>query len=143
MKTLITIFTLVCLAACSSEPRPIECPGERVIREPFMRKLAEVAGSAARECGFVSLNTDASGALTCARGMLDGKDPFLIGVQFQGIDSYVWEGVAADASGQLSYVTFDSDTMGSVCKNPRVTVVRCASIILPNEKGQQFQCLTE
>lgn len=131
-------LALACLMGCSLESS--ECPPSALIREPFVHKLAHIAGSDAYDCGFVPLAVDASSALACAEERLRNKQSFLIGIELQGIDSRVWNGIVADMAGQVSYVTYDSDIEGRMCHNPRIVVNRCASISLPEQGGRAFQC---
>ena len=138
MKVL-TWLALACLVGCSSGSS--ECPPSALIREPFVFRLADIAGRDAYDCGFVPLAVEPLSALACVDKRLEDKHPFLIGIELQGIDSRVWNGIAADAAGRLSYVTFDSDVEGRMCNNPRIVVTRCASISLPEKGGRTFRCV--
>lgn len=102
--------------------------------------LVELAGRDAHECGIVPLGTESTGAVGCAERMLGKKKPFPLAVELQGIDSHVWNGIAADASGQVSHVFFDSDARGSVCYNPRIMIERCSSVTLPRGTSRAIRC---
>jgi hypothetical protein len=137
MKTmLITAMALMGFASCFAD----ECTDLEAIRKPFVDKLVEVAGPDARNCGLVRRGAKTAPAVQCARQMLQQKRPFYVGVQLQGVDSILWSGIAADKSGTVSQLYFDSDVRGSICKYPKLTVTTCASVVLPKGADRTLHC---
>src|SRR5687767_11694711 len=133
-------IALVAAFVCGCSNDPLRCPSSIASAEPLTTQLEQLAGRNAKDCGLVPIAMDQAGAVECARKMLKDKRPFRVAAELQGVDSYVWNGVAANEQGQLSYVFFDSDIRGSGCYNPRLTTNTCTTVTFPSGSSREFMC---
>jgi len=80
-------------------------------RDPFLvlaNRLKQLAGEAARDCGFVRLYARPETATACALSIYAEKKPFYVTYVEWGIDSYVAMSFASDANGNVYKVKYDS-----------------------------------
>lgn len=105
-------------------------------QDTFFDVLSRLAGSDARECGTVRLDSDASTALQCAKEHHSSGTSFWIALQIQGVDSYLWIGAAQADDGSRWLVDFDSDVTGGRSKKPLMRVIPCGEfeVSLDDEK---------
>ena len=136
MKACVPVLAFALLTGCSER----DGSGCAHVTDNLLgHKLTEIAGRDARDCGLVPLKGDASFVLACAREMLAERTPFLAVVQLKGIDSVIYEVVAAGAEGQLALVLYDSN-IG--CGNAYVKVTRCSRVAMNGKADRPFVCST-
>jgi len=80
--------------------------------QEYLSLLNERAGSSSKDCGVVRLMQPHSEAVSCAQTALKGRTPFMVVFQVQGIDSEIFHGLAVDASGNGTWLQWDSDSYG-------------------------------
>ncbi len=79
-----------------------------VLPDILPKRLIELAGDGAVDCGHVLLHGSSEKANSCARKAVRNKTPFYISYELQGIDSWVAAGLARDSRGNLYELQFDS-----------------------------------
>jgi hypothetical protein len=111
---------------------------------PVLRnRLKKLAGDAAIDCGSVGLMQEPGTASACVlRTHADGK-PFYVSYAWQGIDSHGAIGFAADASGNVFELDYDSEgwTSEGLPKNLQlsdlnhITTERCSKPVNLRKAG--------
>jgi hypothetical protein len=97
----------------------------------IVSKLVALAGSKSQDCGAIPLDVEAESALVCAKTAIQTHTVFRVAVEYWGIDSIVWAGVAIDRRGRLWILNYDS--YGS---SPNMTITPCREIYFePLPKG--------
>ncbi len=92
-------------------------------------ELQALAGPSALHCGSLEVLAAARNALKCARKATRSGSAFWVAFQRQGTDSLVWEGAAADRSGRLWALFYDSDASGGSGEfTPLLGVSRCSTL---------------
>jgi hypothetical protein len=95
-------LTLLAVFACARGPS----------FEEYLSLLNERAGTSPKDCGVVRLRQPRSGAARCAQTALEGRTPFMVVFQVQGIDTEIFHGLAVNASGNATWLQWDSDSYG-------------------------------
>jgi hypothetical protein len=72
------------------------------------QRMRTIAGENALNCGRVGEDEDPKPALTCARGAISRKQPFVVRFDHSGMDSFLSDGFAGSDSGEAYLVQFDS-----------------------------------
>lgn len=111
----------------------------------FLVRLKNLAGVNARECGLLALGDSSNSVVSCGAEELSKQTPFWLAIQFQGIDSAIWTGLAQDSTGGVFRIEFDSDVHGgSQSKSkPSTSVFRCSSLAFDlgaTERRHLFSC---
>ena len=105
----------------------------------FLNKLRSFAGANARDCGFVRLVDDHAAAVACARDATSAGKAYALAIQFQGVDSLVWQGAARDEHGKLWVLYYDSDPAGGGA-TPTLSAVPCQEIRFEVQGGDVIDC---
>ena len=122
MKLLCISFALTLIGAAS-------CCLANEAPESLATKLKSLGGSGAKECGAIALGKAREEAFSCARDAASSGQAFLVAFQYQGEDSFIWQGAASNGSGSLWVIDYDSDaTGGSGSPRPTLDVSPCKSI---------------
>lgn len=80
--------------------------------QEYLSLLNERAGARSKDCGVVRFSQPRSDAVRCAQAALEGRTPFRVIFQVQGIDSRIFHGLAVNASGNATWLYWDSDSYG-------------------------------
>jgi len=96
-----------------------------------------LAGTGARQCGFVRLGADPADAWDCAQAADRSNAPYWFAIQRQGIDSDVWQAALRTPSGQRYILSYDSNYMGGPGLLPRFSRDSCAGpiVLAPNAQS--------
>lgn len=100
--------------------------------EDVREQASERAGSGATNCGDLDLRADATAAYACVHDAFRAGAPFRFTQGVMGRDSRVIKGWARNATGELFYLTYDSDRSGGGQDGGAIYVQRCDGAA-PNE----------
>lgn len=87
--------------------------------------LAARAGDGAKNCGHATFGSDASAVDACVIDAFQGGTPFVAQYDRQGTDSKVVFGMAGDAHGAVTFLTWDGDPSGGSGADPVISGLVC------------------
>jgi hypothetical protein len=112
-------------------------------------RLKQFAGDGAIDCGSVGLRQEPETASGCALKTHADRRPFYVSYRVQGIDSQVAIGFAADASGNVYALEYDSSGWSSeglgknlqLSDGNHITIERCSKPVnLRKARGGRVTC---
>ncbi len=94
----------------------------------YFRRVTELSGPNAADCGRVPVKGDLSGALACMERQFAGNQPFRVSVETYGLESILTFSVVRTPKGEVLAVVRDPDTCGGNCwvEKARIWVGPCA-----------------
>jgi len=99
-------------------------------------KLKALAGPESQDCGSVPLGNDRRTTFTCAKHALAAGTAFRVALQYQGVDSFIWQGAARDEHGRLWLLSYDSDPSGGSQVGAVLNVASCSKIQVVAVQGR-------
>ena len=104
------------------------CRAADPVPAALSNKLKSLAGADSQDCGSVPLGNDRSAALACARSTTTGGRAYRLAMQFQGVDTLVWQGAVRNGQGKLWVLYYDTGPSGSSGAGPTLSTVPCREI---------------
>ena len=103
-----------------------------------------LVGPDALDCGFVLVGTDPANAWSCAESAVENATPHWFAIQFEGVDSDVWQASMLTSAGQRFILKYDSNYMGGPGLMPRFSRDTCNGRVvltqLRTQPGVELQC---
>ncbi len=134
----IPVAAVACLGACSSADRAT-APDN-----PLVAELVMLTGHNALECGLVPVGADPAKAWSCAETAVRNGTPHWFAMEFQGVDSDVWQASLLTPDGQQYILNYDSNYMGGPGLMPRFSRDTCNGrivlVALRTRPGVELQC---
>jgi hypothetical protein len=104
------------------------CRAADTVPAALSNKLMSLAGADSQDCGSVPLGNDRNPAMACARSATSGGRAYRLAMQFQGVDTLVWQGAVRNGQGKLWVLYYDSGLTGSSGAGPTLSTVQCRDI---------------
>ena len=127
MKHLIfSVLAVLSTLACSSTSSDCELAPE----------LRQRAGASFSDCGHAALGSNAQPVDQCVVTAFNAKQPFFARYDRMGTDSQVIFGVAGDANGNVTFLTWDSDPSGGSGAGPVISASTCVAPSVDDSPGR-------
>jgi len=108
--------------------------------EILLKKLADLAGAGAEDCGVLPLYAKRASAIACARTATASGKPYRLVVELSGRDAYTWQGAARDERGNQWAVFYDADAASGAEASPGLGQLRCRDIKFDPGKEEVIDC---
>jgi hypothetical protein len=105
------------------------CTAGEPAPELLSNRLQAFAGIGSNDCGSIPLGNVRSTTLECAKRAISSGSAFRVAIQYQGVDSFIWQGAAGDGHGKLWVLFYDS--MG-----PTLNVKQCSAVTFASIHGR-------
>ncbi len=104
------------------------CRAADAVPAALSNKLKSLAGADSQDCGSVPLGNDHTAAIACAKSTTASGRAYRLAMQFQGVDSLVWQGAVRNEQGKLWVLYYDSAPSGGAGAGPTLSSVPCHDI---------------